>query len=70
MTTCIGCEVQAEKHPYVAVMQGQIGFEAQPVCLDCWHDTAHRKRPIKAHFFQAHQATQAVAMAGSANISG
>ena len=66
---CIGCGTEG-RMPVVAVMRDGDDWSAQPVCSACWRDPAHRKAPIKAHFFQRHEAAQALAHAGSSSIGG
>ena len=67
---CIGCGAPALRHPMVAVMQDAGQWKAFPVCKACWSEPAHRRLPIKGHFFTRAQEKLAVAMAGSAQIGG
>jgi hypothetical protein len=45
-------------------------WAAFPVCDACWREPSHRVVPLKMHFFQAGQAAEAVARAGSSDIGG
>lgn len=45
-------------------------WTAVDVCILCWHDPTHRKKPIKGHFFDKSQADVAVKAAGSSMIKG
>jgi hypothetical protein len=44
-------------------------FMSVPVCEACWRNPAHRKTPIKGHFFQRSEESTAVRLAGSGAIS-
>lgn len=72
---CIGCGDKAIKHPWVAVTSNPdkknvlVKFIAKPVCNSCHVDPAHRKTPIKGHFFSREDEKQGLALAGSPNIS-
>lgn len=78
MERCVGCEAKSRRHPIVAVARrgdvqgdrvGEEGeFAAHPVCDACWRDPAHRRQPIKAHFFPRGQERGALASAGSDSI--
>ena len=59
---CSGCGAVAESHPYVGVARDEETglMTAYPICHLCWADPSHRQRPMKMHFFDAHQAPEAV----------
>lgn len=66
---CAGCGARAGRHPWVGIRHVEGGgFEALPICQECWQDPAHRKRPIKAHFFPESQKLSALKHAGSSSI--
>jgi hypothetical protein len=69
MEACVGCGAEAEKHPIAAVVRDEPQWKSVPVCDPCWRDPAHRKAPIKGHFFLRTDAGVAVRLAGSANLS-
>lgn len=60
---CSGCGAVAPSHPYVGVARDAETelMTAYPICHLCWADPAHRQRTgLKMHFFDAHQAPEAV----------
>lgn len=80
---CAGCGILHDVHPFVAVMMpadvpadvpmsapGPQGFVSVPVCAACHQDPAHRRRPIKGHFFAATSASRGVGAAGRNAITG
>jgi len=70
MEPCTGCGAIAPQHPIVGVARDRETGEmsAFPVCEPCWRDPAHRKAPLKMHFFPRDQERIAVASAGSPNL--
>lgn len=62
---CSGCGTVAESHPFVGVARDQETHRmaAYPICYECWQNPAHRKRPLKMHFFERSQAIAAVTAA-------
>jgi hypothetical protein len=82
LKACAGCNILAAEHPMVAVVAKRDAlvpalvtsrdgrFAAVPVCGACWTDPAHRRRPIKGHFFERAQADDAVAFAGARDSAG
>lgn len=58
---CTGCGAVADKHPIVGIARSETeGFEAHPVCEECWRDPAHREQPLVMHFHHRHNAEQAI----------
>lgn len=72
MEVCTGCGAAAPVHPMVGVARDREtgGMAAFPVCEACWRWPAHRKAPLKMHFFPRAQARVAVALAGSETLGG
>lgn len=66
---CSGCGAVADLHPYVGVARDEESglMTAYPICYQCWSNPAHRQRPLKMHFFQTNQASEAV-IAAEQNI--
>jgi hypothetical protein len=63
--------VVVENEVDAGVGTDRLKFVASPVCKPCHEDPAHRtKRALKGHFFEPHQATDAVAYAGERDKSG
>jgi hypothetical protein len=62
---CSGCGAVAASHPFVGVARDQETnlMTAYPICYQCWSNPSHRQRPLKMHFFDAHQAGDAVVAA-------
>ena len=58
--TCIGCDEEIFGGSMFAVLREGDEWSAEPVCLPCWRDPAHRKRQIKGHFFHETQADAAI----------
>lgn len=81
---CIGCSVETKTPAAFAIMQeqdlealkatpskkGKGRFHAAPVCDLCFHDPAHRKRKLKAHFALPADLDRMLRLAGSSSRIG
>lgn len=82
METCAGCGAQAEEFPIIGVVNkddelahlavihslDNPDWKGIPVCDACWRNPAHRKTPLKCHFFLRGAGKIGVAAAGSDTI--
>lgn len=65
---CAGCGRRIPDYSIVGIKIEDGVATASPVCKECWEDPAHRKVPLKMHFFQKGMTAQALSLAGSSSL--